>query len=55
MREVEERLSRLGCPKLNLQVRSNNDAVVSFYRKLGYQIEERVSMGKRLGSNDDQI
>ena len=48
MREVEERLARLGCPKLNLQVRASNEEVVSFYKKLGYRVEERVSMGKRL-------
>ena len=36
----------LGCPKVNLQVRSENAAVVTFYKSLGYAIEERVSMGK---------
>ncbi len=50
MRGVESRLARLGCPKLNLQVRADNHQVVAFYQKLGYEIEERISMGKRLGS-----
>jgi ribosomal protein S18 acetylase RimI-like enzyme len=53
MRRAEEGLARLGCPKVNLQVRASNEAVVSFYRTLGYQVEERISMGKRLeGMND---
>jgi len=49
MERVEGELTRLGCPKVNLQVRASNEAVVSFYQKLGYTVEERVSMGKRLG------
>jgi len=49
MKAVEARLVMLGCPKLNLQVRADNHHVVAFYRKLGYEIEERISMGKRLG------
>ena len=48
MAEAERRLRRLGCPKVNLQVRASNAAVVEFYRRLDYQIEERVSFGKRL-------
>ncbi|MBU0494694.1 MAG: GNAT family acetyltransferase [Chloroflexi bacterium] len=48
MRAVEHRLAAAGCPKLNLQVRATNHAVVAFYEQLGYQVEERVSMGKRL-------
>ena len=46
---VEEGLAKLGCPKVNLQVRATNAAVMSFYRALGYSIEERASLGKRLG------
>ncbi len=37
-----------GCPKLNLQVRSDNHAVLDFYRHLGYAVDDVVSMGKRL-------
>ena len=48
MKRVEEGLLRLGCPKINLQVRTSNQEVVAFYEQLGYEIEERVSMGKRL-------
>lgn len=45
--ELEQRLRVLGCVKLNLQVREGNP-VVSFYEELGYTIEPRVSLGKKL-------
>jgi hypothetical protein len=48
MKTVEARLAQHGCPKLNLQVRADNQEVVSFYQKLGYQVEQRISMAKRL-------
>jgi hypothetical protein len=48
MQSAEARLAAMGCPKVNLQVRSSNPGVVAFYQKLGYQVEERVSMGKLL-------
>lgn len=49
MQAAEDALEALGCPKINLQIRANNRAVVDFYRALGYDIEERVQMGKPLG------
>jgi ribosomal protein S18 acetylase RimI-like enzyme len=49
VRAAEEGLRGLGCPKVNLQVRATNHEVVAFYRSVGYEIEERVSMGRRLG------
>lgn len=48
MREAEARLRAVGCPKLNLQVRSSNAEVIAFYQRLGYSIEDRVSFGKVL-------
>jgi ribosomal protein S18 acetylase RimI-like enzyme len=48
MQHAEAALRALGCPKINLQVRATNAAVVAFYRKLGYNVEELTSMGKRL-------
>jgi len=45
---VEAALRALGCPKVNLQVRSSNAAVLAFYAGLGYGLDEVVSMGKRL-------
>jgi ribosomal protein S18 acetylase RimI-like enzyme len=50
MRSAEQGLEELGCPKVNLQVRATNTAVISFYRSLGYDVEERASLGKRLGA-----
>ena len=38
-------LSSAGCEKVNLQVRPDNHAVVDFYRGLGFDVEERISMG----------
>ena len=48
MAHIEQLLLALGCPKLNLQVRSSNTAVLDFYRHLGYAQDEAVSLGKRL-------
>ena len=48
MRAAENGLRELGCSKVNLQIRATNHQVVAFYRSLGYDIEERVSMGRRL-------
>ena len=50
MRAAEKALAGLGAPKVNLQVRAGNDEAVAFYQSLGYAIEERVSLGKRIGS-----
>jgi ribosomal protein S18 acetylase RimI-like enzyme len=49
VREAERRLLELGCVKINLQIQGANASVAEFYRRLGYEVEERVSMGKRLG------
>jgi ribosomal protein S18 acetylase RimI-like enzyme len=46
VRRAEESLAALGCPKVNLQVVTSNAAVVGFYERLGYGVEERISMGK---------
>ena len=48
VRRLEQALAARGCLKVNLQVRSSNARVVAFYEKLGYAVEPRVSMGKRL-------
>ena len=52
MAHLERALMERGCLKINLQVRASNQGVVSFYEKLGYQVEERVSMGKRMYDSD---
>jgi ribosomal protein S18 acetylase RimI-like enzyme len=48
MRHLERELASWGCPKINLQVLATNVATVAFYEKLGYSVEERISMGKVL-------
>lgn len=48
MHAAEAALVELGCAKVNLQVRATNSVVIGFYRSLGYDLEERASLGKRL-------
>jgi ribosomal protein S18 acetylase RimI-like enzyme len=45
---AERWLIARGGAKLNLQVRSDNDAVIAFYQRLGYQLDKVVSLGRRL-------
>ena len=48
---VEHALASLrehGCEKVNLQIRSGNSEVITFYKKLGFETEERVSMGRMI-------
>lgn len=48
MRHIEALLLSRGCPKLNLQVRQGNDAVLGFYARLGYGNDQVIGLGKRL-------
>lgn len=48
MQTVEARFVELGCPKVNLLVRSTSAAVLDFYRHLGYVADDAVPLGKRL-------
>ena len=45
---AEVRLKELGCPKINLQIRTTNKAVVEFYQHIGFKIDDVIGMGKRL-------
>jgi ribosomal protein S18 acetylase RimI-like enzyme len=45
---AEQRLVKLGCPKVNLQVRASNQEAVAFYRVVGYVVDDVVSMGRRV-------
>lgn len=53
MARVEQLLLAMGCPKVNIQVRSSNADVLAFYRTIGYMPEEMASLGKRLIPDDD--
>lgn len=48
MAAVELKLLDLGCPKINLMIRSGNVAVKGFYDSLGFSQDEVISLGKRL-------
>jgi len=48
MAEAETRLRGLGCAKVNLQVRRSNESATEFYRRIGYAIDDVLSLGKRL-------
>ncbi len=45
---AEEGLRSLGCPKINLQVRTSNLEAIAFYHKMGFAEDEVISLGKRL-------
>lgn len=46
--EAETRLREMGCPKINIQIRTGNTEVIEFYRRVGFKPDDVVSMGKRL-------
>ncbi|MFQ6029537.1 MAG: GNAT family acetyltransferase [Dehalococcoidia bacterium] len=48
MEEAEARLRALDCSKINLQVRTSNADVIEFYKRIGFSVDDVVSMGKRL-------
>ena len=48
MAYIETKLTQLGCPKLNIVVRSSNEKVLGFYKALSYSKDEVASIGKRL-------
>ncbi|WP_348011527.1 GNAT family acetyltransferase [Roseateles sp.] len=48
---AEVALTKKGCMKINLQIMTGNESVSRFYESLGYVVEKRVSMGKRIAEN----
>ncbi len=48
VRQAEAAMAEMGCPKVNLQVRGTNAAVIGFYLALGYETDDNVSLGKKL-------
>lgn len=55
LKEAERRLLALGCAKINLQIVPVNCAVTAFYERLGFAVEERVCMGKRIGKFAQEV
>jgi ribosomal protein S18 acetylase RimI-like enzyme len=52
MDEAEKLLRAQGCPKINLQVRTSNRGVIEFYQRLGFALDDVVSLGKRLEKDE---
>jgi ribosomal protein S18 acetylase RimI-like enzyme len=48
---AERALTSKGCVKINLQILEGNESVTAFYSKLGYALERRINMGKRIPEN----
>jgi ribosomal protein S18 acetylase RimI-like enzyme len=48
MKVLEDKLIALGCPKINLMIRTDNLSAVPFYNSIGYKTDDIISMGKRL-------
>ena len=53
MEAVEEKLKKMGCAKVNLQVRETNLEVIEFYKAIGYDLDHVIGMGKRLESDEE--
>src|SRR5690606_12407911 len=49
--EAEQRLLQIGCPKVQLMVRSTNVGVLDFYDTLGYERSDGIVSGKRLSED----
>jgi len=48
MEEAESKLREIGCPKISLQIRTSNKAVIAFYKHLGFSDDHVIGLGKRL-------
>lgn len=48
MQEVEKLIKQKGCPKINLQVRDTNKAVLDFCTAIGCADDRVIGLGKRL-------
>ena len=46
--KTETKLRKLGCSKINLQVRNSNKSVIAFYQHIGFLDDDVLGMGKRL-------
>ena len=52
MQRAEAELTAVGCPKINLLVRTDNKGVLKFYDQLGYGVDAVTALSYRL--IDDQ-
>ncbi|MCB2085155.1 MAG: GNAT family acetyltransferase [Sphingomonadaceae bacterium] len=49
MGAAEDWLKTVGSPKVQLMVRGDNEAARGFYDALGYELQDVVTIGRRLG------
>jgi ribosomal protein S18 acetylase RimI-like enzyme len=54
VQRLEAQLVGMGCMKVNLQVRGTKSEALGFYERVGYCVEDRVSLGKRLYDKEDK-
>lgn len=50
---LEKKLIARGCPKINIQVREDNDIVIGLYERLGYEQQDVLVLGKRVIEDDE--
>lgn len=55
MVEAEGLLQAAGCTKINLQARTSNRAVLAFYERIGFRVDDVVSFGKRLEHDEHKL
>jgi ribosomal protein S18 acetylase RimI-like enzyme len=48
MNHATKILSKMGCQKINIQIRKSNKPVIQFYKKLGFEDDKVISYGKRI-------
>lgn len=48
MQAAEEWLSQLGCPRVRLMVRTDNLVAKGFYKAIGYENQDVITMGRTL-------
>ena len=48
MDAVTRKLEALGCPKINLMIRTGNTTALHFYERIGYQHDPVVTVSRRL-------
>ena len=53
MEFIESRLVKMGCPKINLQVRESSTDIIAFYEAIGFANDNVIGLGKRL-EHDNQ-
>lgn len=55
MGKAEKELRKIGCPKINIQIRKANKSVIKFYERIGFSEDNVVSMGKRLVDDSQKL